>query len=302
MSQISTPNKDNNILFELSNIVVNDILRIPHLQIRSGMTAIIGESGGGKTTLLHLLNRLRTPNSGTILFRGKDITKVPAVELRQEVTMLAQNPVIFPGDIKKNLIAGIEFAQKPIPPINVLKKALQSVLLTKRLDDNPDLLSGGEKQRLAIARILLMEPPVLLLDEPSSALDDDTEETIINTVISFCRQRNMSVVMVTHSQVMAHHFGDDIIQVSNGTALRIDLTHAHGLTDERPALVNTIKGARSHTFTHQETTPPHHVLHTDSSATFNTAQADNTIPFNNTTPAIETNSLNTTNSSEPTYD
>ncbi len=135
---------------------------------------------------------------------------------RRKITMLSQNPVIFEGDIKDNLLIGLKYQQKPFVDNQVLKELLRQVQLDKELDNPADQLSGGEKQRLALGRILLLDSPVYLLDEPSSALDDNTEKLIIEMITTHVKKNNKTLVMVTHSKKVAEKYSDVIINVKNG--------------------------------------------------------------------------------------
>ena len=159
-------------MFILKDVTYKDILHIPYLQIqKETITCIIGESGSGKSTLLRMLNDLQSPTSGTIEYNGKPISDYPPIQLRRDVVMLGQTPPIFDGTVKDNLLMGLRLSEKPSPSDDTLQNALTTVSLNKNLEDNAASLSGGEKQRLAFARIILMDPPVYLLDEPTSALD-----------------------------------------------------------------------------------------------------------------------------------
>ncbi|MDO5041307.1 MAG: ABC transporter ATP-binding protein [Peptoniphilus sp.] len=201
-------------MFEFQDVKFKDILNIKNMHISSGkVTSIIGESGSGKTTLIKMLNKMNSPSEGKILYKGKDLREINSVQLRREVIMLAQNPVAYEGTIRDNLMVGLNFTGKPPVSDSILKDFIKRSGLIKNLDDPIENLSGGELQRIALIRILVMNPEVFLLDEPSSALDDETEKLIINMVVSYIRENNKTMVMVTHSKSMAEEFSDEIIKL-----------------------------------------------------------------------------------------
>jgi putative ABC transport system ATP-binding protein len=200
------------------NILEIDDLTIPGLQT----TCIVGESGSGKTTLLKLLNHLLTCDRGELFFKGENIKNLNPVELRRELIMLPQTPLIFPGTVKDNLLIGLQFAEKPLVNDSVLEDILTKMRLNKDLAQSAAVLSGGEKQRLAIGRIILMEPDVFLLDEPTSALDDGTEEITMDMLTSFAGKRHKTIIMVTHSQEIAHKYGDTVITLQNGKVFKVE--------------------------------------------------------------------------------
>ena len=202
-------------MFILKDVIYKDILHIPYLQIqKEKITCIIGESGSGKSTLLRMLNDLQSPTSGTIEYNGKLISDYPPIQLRRDVVMLGQTPPIFDGTIKDNLLMGLRLSEKNFPNDDILQSALKIVSLEKNLEDNANSLSGGEKQRLAFARIVLMDPPVYLLDEPTSALDSDTERRVMKQFTTLAREKNKTVIFITHSQQLPEEIADDIIEIS----------------------------------------------------------------------------------------
>lgn len=202
-------------MFILKDITYKDILHIPYLQIqKEKITCIIGESGSGKSTLLRMLNDLQSPTSGIIEYNGKLISDYPPIQLRRDVVMLGQTPPIFDGTIKDNLLMGLRLSEKPFPNDDILRSALKTISLEKNLEDNADSLSGGEKQRLAFARIVLMDPPVYLLDEPTSALDSDTERRVMKQFTTLAREKKKTVIFITHSQQLPEEIADDIIEIS----------------------------------------------------------------------------------------
>ena len=204
-------------MFRLKQVKYKSILDIESAHIKPGIiTAVLGESGSGKTTLLKLLNKLISCDTGTIYYNGTPIEEIESVKLRREVVMLPQEPAIFEGDIRENLIIGLQFSKKDIPSDDILCEMLDKVRLSKKLDDKTQTLSGGEKQRLVLGRIMLMHPEVLLLDEPSASLDDDTERAVISELSDYAKQYSKTLIMVTHSTKMAHEFADEIIRIRAG--------------------------------------------------------------------------------------
>lgn len=204
-------------MFKLENVKYKDILDIKELTIPANkVTCIVGESGSGKTTLLRLLNKMMSTTSGEIYYKNEAISTINSVDLRRNVVMLSQVPAIFSGTIKDNLLIGLRFSEKPVVNDEQLSKALNMVHLKKSLDENADNLSGGEKQRLALGRVFLMNPDVFLLDEPSSALDEDTEQLIIEKLVHYTKEMNKTLIMVTHSKKIAQVYGDNIVVIKNG--------------------------------------------------------------------------------------
>ena len=200
------------------NILAIDDLTLPSLQT----TCIVGESGSGKTTLLKLLNHMLSCEQGELLYQGEDIESLDPVELRREVVMLPQTPLIFPGTIRDNLLIGLQFAEKPFVEDELLLNILDRMQLKKDLAHNAYVLSGGEKQRLAICRIMLLQPEVFLLDEPTSALDDSTEEMAIEKLIDFAKEHHKTIIMITHSEKVARKYGDVIITLSGGEITKVE--------------------------------------------------------------------------------
>ena len=133
--------------------------------------------------------------------------------------MLPQSPAIFRGSIRDNLLIGLKFSEKPLVSDAKLCEILKLVNLNKELMEDVEKLSGGEKQRVALGRVILMEPGVLLLDEPSSSLDEDTEHMIIEALVNYTRENNKTLIMVTHSKKVANHFADQIIEIKKGMIL-----------------------------------------------------------------------------------
>ncbi len=204
-------------MFSLKEVKYKDILYIDNLEIKnSKVTSVVGESGSGKTTLLRLLNKLISYDSGEILYKNEPLKDLNSVELRRSVAMLSQSAAIFSGSIKDNLLIGLKFSEKPLVPEKKLYDVLKLVNLNKNLDDNANKLSGGEKQRVALGRIILLQPDCLLLDEPSSALDEETEHLVIKALVDYTKENNKSLIMVTHSKKIANYFSDEIIEIKDG--------------------------------------------------------------------------------------
>ncbi len=204
-------------MFTLKDVTYRDIVDIPHLDIPSGkVTCIVGRSGSGKTTTLRMLNRMISPDTGTILYKGTPISEIDPVRLRRQVVMLPQTPVMFDGTIRDNLLIGLEFSEREPVPDDALRRVLEIMDLRKELEDDAATLSGGEKQRVALGRILVMRPDAALLDEPSSALDEGTERAVIGRLADAAHERGVTVVMVTHSRPLAEAVADHLVEIEAG--------------------------------------------------------------------------------------
>ncbi|MEK4010683.1 ATP-binding cassette domain-containing protein [Peribacillus sp. FSL M8-0224] len=192
------------MIFRLENIKYKGILNIDDLQIPAYMvTCLTGESGAGKTSLLRLLNRMDDPDSGLIYYQDQLLDEFNPIELRRKVTMLSQAPFTLPGTIEENLQIGLELTEREKKDKEELVKALDTVQLQKSLDESAENLSGGEKQRLALARLLLLNPEVYLLDEPTSALDEEAELTVMGCFLEEVKREKGTVIMITHSKQLA---------------------------------------------------------------------------------------------------
>lgn len=208
-------------MFQLSNVRYKSIIDIPNLAIPPGkITCIVGESGSGKTTLLRLLNQLISQCQGEILFAGQDILELNPVELRRQVVMLPQNPYVFPGSIEDNLQVGLRLTGRPLASPEDIQRLLELVHLNKDPLEGAAKLSGGEKQRLGLARVILLEPKVFLLDEPSAALDEDTEDLVIRAITRHVQDSGQTLVMVTHAKRIAREYGHVILELGKGKVLR----------------------------------------------------------------------------------
>ncbi|MGP4041698.1 ABC transporter ATP-binding protein [Gracilibacillus sp. D59] len=203
-------------MFSINQLVFKDILTVRKLDIESGKVyCLFGESGSGKSTLLKMFNSMLTPDQGSITYKDEPITDLDPVQLRREVVMLGQDPVVFDGTVRDNLLIGLHFADKEEVEDWELTKLLKELHVTKNLDEKADKLSGGEQQRLAFGRVLLMNVEVYLLDEPTSALDEETETAVMDLFTKKIRNAGKTAIMVTHSKEVAETYSDEIIYMND---------------------------------------------------------------------------------------
>lgn len=176
-------------MFKIENLIYKNIIDIKELFIEENkVNIIIGPSGTGKTTFLKLLNKLINPNTGSIEYKGINLNFIDSVAHRKRVSLLSQSPTMFQGTIRENLNMGLFFQNKTLASDIELSNLLKDLKLNKNLDEDTQKLSGGEKQRLALGRLLLLKPDVFLLDEPSSSLDKETENFIITMLINIVKK------------------------------------------------------------------------------------------------------------------
>ncbi|QXE84856.1 ATP-binding cassette domain-containing protein [Geomonas nitrogeniifigens] len=182
------------------------------LSAKSGeISAIIGPSGGGKSTLIRLINRLADPSEGRIEVGGTDIAAMDPLQLRRLVALVPQKPFMFEGTVLDNLQMPFRYRHEAPPAAQSAEIA--EVLALARLDRellerDARSLSLGQQQRVGVARALITKPQVLLLDEPTSALDRRTSDALAATLREICRGRSLAMIMVTHDLRLTEKVAD----------------------------------------------------------------------------------------------
>ena len=206
---------------ELSRIVGGkNILSGVSFEVRSGeLLGIVGPSGSGKSSLLRLLNRLDEPSSGTVFLDDLDYRQLPPRELRCRVGMVTQRPFMFPGDVATNLRFG-PVQRGEILPDDELARLLDRVGLPGLAAQDASVLSGGEQQRVSLARTLANRPEVLLLDEPTSALDEQSKSGIEGLVRALVNDAGLTCVMVTHDREQARRLCQSVIVLEGGRLIQ----------------------------------------------------------------------------------
>jgi len=177
----------------------------------AGITVVSGPSGAGKTTLLRLCNRLEVPDGGKVCYRGQPLDELDPLVLRRRVGMVFQRPTPFPGTVADNLAVA-----RPDADAGELSTALDRVALDPDLlSQEARTLSGGELQRMCLARTLVTSPETLLLDEPTSALDEQPKRVFEDTARGLAAQ-GITVVWVTHDDAQARRVATRIYHLRGG--------------------------------------------------------------------------------------
>ena len=186
---------------------------------RAEILAVVGPSGSGKSSLLRLLNRLDEPKSGTVYLEGVDYRTMAPRELRRKVGMVIQRAFLFPGTVADNVRFGPEQRGEALGSQRV-DELLRQVGLTDYAQRDVSNLSGGEAQRVSLARALANDPTVLLLDEPTSALDEASKLTVESLILSVVRQAQLTCVIVTHDRQQAQRFAERVLMLDHGSVTK----------------------------------------------------------------------------------
>jgi len=197
--------------------IVNDV----SLDVYRGeLLGLVGASGSGKSSLLRLLNRLDEPTSGTVYLDGVDYKTIPPRELRCRLGMVTQRAYLFPGTVASNLQFGPQQRGEVLTQEKV-HELLQRVGLDGFADRDVTNLSGGEQQRVSLARALANEPEMLLLDEPTSALDEDAKLGVEQLIRDLATATAWTFVLVTHDREQARRICDRVGAMEKGRLIHM---------------------------------------------------------------------------------
>lgn len=218
-------------IFRVENLIKNygdkNVLNIEAMEIyKNKITAIIGPSGAGKSTLLHLLNGIEPPSSGSIWFEDKRIEqKVMDLGIRRSMVMVFQKPVVFSTTVYENLAYGLKLRGMEKKEIEKrVEEMLEVTGLKDKSQQKANTLSGGEAQRVAVARAMIIRPKALLLDEPTTNLDPANVLTI-EELIKYGKNRyGISVIIVTHNMFQAKRLSDNCLFMLGGRIIEYDTT------------------------------------------------------------------------------
>lgn len=214
---------------------VTEVLRDVSLRVMPGeFVSIMGPSGSGKSTLLYILGGLDTPTGGRVLLNGTDISSFGdekmSVLRRRYIGFVFQFYNLIPNlTALENVELALQICKDPMDARTVMEE----VGLGERVDNFPAQLSGGEQQRVSIARALAKNPKLLLCDEPTGALDYNTGKSILKLLQDTCRNKGMTVILITHNSAIAP-MADRVIKIKNGMVSRI-------IENKDPVPVETIE-------------------------------------------------------------
>ncbi|MGI1691781.1 ABC transporter ATP-binding protein [Thermoanaerobacter uzonensis] len=184
---------------------------------------IVGPSGAGKSTLIKLINRLIDPTHGSILIDDVDIKTIDVIDLRRRIGMVFQQPHLFEGTVKENIEYGPML--KGEKNINVEYYLSIAGLNSEYATRDVKSLSGGEQQRVSIARTLANNPETLLLDEPTSALDPTSTEIVEKLIFYLKEKMNLTIIWITHNMEQAKRIGDYTALLNKGQLIEYAKTY-----------------------------------------------------------------------------
>lgn len=201
------------------------VLRISQLQVRAGeIVALVGPSGAGKSTLLRLLNFLETPSAGQICYRDQPYTpQTLPLALRRRITTVFQQPVLLDMSVRGNVAYGLRL-RGASNGAHQEDAALRAVGLAHLAPVRARTLSGGEAQRVSIARALVLNPDLLLLDEPTANLDPGNVRSIEEIVTTANRERGTTIILVTHNVWQARRLAQRVAFLYEGELLEVTAT------------------------------------------------------------------------------
>ncbi|MBK8823186.1 MAG: ABC transporter ATP-binding protein [Anaerolineales bacterium] len=209
-------------IIEINDLLIQrngrDALKIASLEIQRGETlAIVGPNGAGKSTLLLALARLIKPARGQMIFNGSPISQMNDLEYRRRISFVFQDPLLMDMTVEKNIALGLKFRgtdkDETRTRVDRWSKAMGvESLLGRRAGQ----LSGGEAQRVSLARAFVLDPELLLMDEPFSAVDPPTRAQLLNDLSTLLSQEDRTTIFVTHNLKEAAQVGSRVAVIING--------------------------------------------------------------------------------------
>jgi ABC-type lipoprotein export system ATPase subunit len=212
--------------FGQAAVVVHALRDVSFTLRRGERAALLGKSGSGKSTLLNLIGGLDRPTSGEISVAGSLLSSMKPARIadyrRDTVGMIFQSyNLVASWTALQNVELPLIFSGRSVPKRREMaRSALCAVGLEKRIDHRPTELSGGEQQRVSIARALMNQPSLLLADEPTGNLDSNTAAEIVELLSTHIRQRGTTTILVTHDEELANRFADRVLHMKDG---RLDM-------------------------------------------------------------------------------
>ena len=219
-------------IYKMGEVEIRAADRISFAINKGEFVVIVGPSGAGKTTVLNILGGMDTATSGKLIVDGEDITAYNAKQLtgyrREDIGFVFQFYNLVPNlTALENVELALQICRDPLDA----REVMEEVGLGDRLDNFPAQLSGGEQQRVSIARALAKKPKLLLCDEPTGALDYNTGKAILKLLQNMCRERGMTVIVITHNQALAP-MADRLIHIKNGQVSKMELNENPMSIDE----------------------------------------------------------------------
>lgn len=220
------------------------VLDIESLDIEKGsITALLGPNGAGKTTLLSILAFLTSPTSGKLRYRDLNVRFAESAlqPLRKEVVLISQNPIMFSKSVYKNMEFGLKIRGiKPEKRKEKILKNLELVGMESLVNARAHRLSGGETQRIAIARALALSPKVILCDEPLANVDSQNQAVIINLLAQINQGKGISIIFTSHDALWAKNLADNTIFLDNGKPSALALENIFSGMMEKDAQGNSV--------------------------------------------------------------
>ncbi len=238
-----------NALIRLENVSLNTGVSHKEISLLNNISfsvnvgekiAIIGPSGAGKTSLLRLINRLSSPSKGEIYLENQNYREIPVIQLRQKVTLVLQESKLLGMTVAEALAYPLKLRKLPEKAIaERLEFWIEKIHLpTEWLQRTEVQLSVGQRQLVAIARALIIQPKILLLDEPTSALDGGRAKYLINVLNEVANTANMAIFMVNHQWEFVQEFGSQVIYLDRGEIISDTPSHLTNWEKLRQEIIN----------------------------------------------------------------